>query len=44
VRSAFRAEREGARGKAEASFADVDGELPVEYVEPLVLIGMDVPG
>ena len=43
VRHTFGAERERAFGKRQALVTDVDRELPSEHVEPLVLIGVDVP-
>src|SRR4029450_3899154 len=44
VRESLGAKRERAGREGEALLADVDSELPFEHVEPLVLIGVDVPG
>src|SRR3954452_621562 len=43
VRHAFGAEGECARRQRQALLADVDGELALEHVEPLVLFRMNVP-
>src|SRR5215218_7141017 len=44
VGHAFGAERERAGRERKALLPDVDGELALEHVEPLVLVGVDVPG
>ena len=43
MRYARRAEGEPARRQIHARVADVEREIPLEYVEPLVFIGVDVP-
>ena len=43
VRHALGAEREPARRQIQARVADVEREVPVEHVEPLILLGVDVP-
>ena len=43
VRDALRAEREGARRQRQPLVTDVDRELALEDVEPLVLVRMDMP-
>ena len=43
VRHSLRPEGESAGRKRQAPIADVDGEVPFEHVEPLVLVGVDVP-
>src|SRR6266545_5882228 len=44
VRHPLGAEGESAGRQGQLRVADVEGELSVEDVEPLVLVGMDVPG
>src|SRR6266704_6089677 len=44
VRNPFGPEGKSAGGEGQLSVADVECELSVEDVEPLILVGMDVPG
>src|SRR6266705_1186576 len=44
VRHPLGAEGKSAARQGQLSVADVEGEFSVEDVEPLVLVGMDVPG
>src|SRR5436190_7813137 len=41
---ALRAEREGAGLQREACVGDAEGQLALQDVEPLILLGMDMPG
>src|SRR5215211_1653223 len=40
----YRTERKRTGGHGQTRIADIEGQLAIEDVEPLVLVGMDVPG
>src|SRR5206468_13079684 len=44
VRDSLGAEGKRSGRERQTPLADVDGELSFEHVEPLVLVGVDVPG